>query len=105
MAEDRIQLKQVIGDLRAGQDYSAGFILMKTVLDVLGRPGIPSSNGTESVQIAAGFTHGFVEDIDIECMQDAKVEVPEIIGGVMSCFSGVGTVPGLELIFHAVEGL
>merc|ERR1712151_596185 len=23
----------------------------------------------------------------------------------MTCFSGVGTIPGLELVFHAVEGL
>jgi len=104
-AEDRVQLEAVFTDIENGKDYDAGNTLMKTILDVMMNPGIPPSNGTESFQIASGFTRGFVDDIDLKCFQDAKVEVPSLIGGVMACFTGVGTIPGLELVFHGLEGL
>jgi hypothetical protein len=105
VAEDRAQLKVFLADLSKGQDYQAGNVLMHTILDVMERPGIPSSNGTAAVQIARGFAGGFVDDIDLKCFQDAKVEVPSVIGGVLQCLSGVGIIGGLENLFHGLEGL
>jgi len=105
VAEDRVQLEQVVSDVEKGDEYAAGHALMLTILDVLENPGIPSSNGTAAVQIARGFAHGFVEDVNLKCFQDAKAEVPSVIGGVLACMSGVGLIPGLELVFHALTGL
>jgi len=105
VAEDRAQLATFIDDLRKKQDYHAGYTLMHVILDVMEHPGIPSSNGTAALQIAKGFASGFVEDVDLKCFQDAKVEVPAVVGGVLECMSGVGIVPGLESLFHGLEGL
>merc|ERR1712050_686829 len=105
IAEDRAQLRDFVTDLGQKQNYKAGYTLMRTILDVMENPGIPSSNGTASVQIARGFASGFVEDVDLKCFQDAKVEVPTVVGGVLECMSGVGIIPGLESLFHGLEGL
>merc|ERR1712217_169564 len=105
IAEDRSQLREVIADVNNKQEYQAGYTLMRTILDVMENPGIPSSTGTASVQIARGFASGFVENVDLKCFQDARVEVPAVVGGVLECMSGVGIVPGLESLFHGLEGL
>jgi len=97
-------LREVITDVDNKHDYQAGYTLMRTVLDVMENPGIPSSNGTSSFQIAKGFASAFVEDVELKCFQDAKVEVPAVVGGVLECMSGVGIVPGLESLFHGLEG-
>jgi len=105
IAEDRSQLREFIAEVDNKQDYQAGYTLMRTILDVMENPGISSSNGTASTQIARGFASGFVEDVDLKCFQDAKVEVPAVVGGVMECMSGVGIISGLESLFHGLEGI
>merc|ERR1712151_385207 len=66
---------------------------------------MPSSNGTAAVQFVSGLSRAIVNDEDVKCFRDAKVEVPLVVGGVMACVSGVGIISGLESLFHGLEGI
>jgi len=105
VAEDHKMLVDFEHKIKTNDMYGAGNEMMHTILDVLERPGIPSSNGTAALQIAAGLAEGFGESVDLPCFKDARVEIPSIIGGVMECMSGVGVILGLESLFHGIEGL
>lgn len=106
LADDRKMLENFIVDLEKREDYDAGKELILIVLDVIGRPGIPlESNSSAGVQIAAGIAIGFGEKINITCFQDARVEIPLVIGGVLECLTGVGMIRGFESLFHGIEGI
>jgi len=104
-AEDRKQLSAFVTAWKSGDFKQAGFDLTSTILDVLEHPGIPRGNGTRAVQFAYGFASGFVQGVDLKCFQDIEVEVPALVGGVLSVMSVVKAVSGLESIFHGLTGL
>jgi hypothetical protein len=104
-AEDHSELSSFATAWKSGDYSTAGYELMYVTLDILENPGIPSSNGTEALQIAEGLASGFASDINFTCFSDLSVEVPAIIGGVIDVSSVALILPGLESIFHGVEGL
>jgi len=91
--------------LHEGKYYDAGSTIIKIILDVLENPGIPDNNGSAAVLISVGIAEGLGEAVVLDCFKDAKVEVPSVLGGALACMTGVGTIAGLESIFHGLEGL
>jgi len=105
IAEDRKQLTAFLQAWKAGNFKQAGFDLASTTLDVLERPGIPSSNGTAAVQLAYGFALGFAEVVNFKCFTDVEVEISALVGGVLDVMSVMKAVRGLESIFHGLEAI
>merc|ERR1712039_810772 len=93
-------------NLAEDHDNAAGLELMKTILDVLGHPGIPEQ-GKPAVLFGQGLAEGFGTALDVKCFDDAVVELAEIIGGVMSLVSGsvVHIIGALESLFHGLMGI
>lgn len=105
IAEDRKQLSGFAAAWRAGLYRGAGQQLGSTVLDVLGRPGIPTSNGTASVLIARGIAEGFSGDLDNACFKAVRIEVPALVGGVLDIMTAVRIPAGLQSIFHGLTNI
>jgi hypothetical protein len=105
LAEEHSQLTTFVSAWNKADFHAAGFELTNVVLDTLENPGIPSSNGTAAAQVAFGFSGGFASGVDFKCFDDAIVEIPALVGGVLDLMSVVKIVDGLESLFHGLEGL
>jgi len=106
LAEDHDMLATFVHAFEEEHYYAAGLELMKTILDVLGHPGIPEQ-GKPAVLFGQGLAEGYGTALDVKCFDDAVVELTEIIGGVMSLVSKnpLHIIGGLESVFHGLMGI
>jgi hypothetical protein len=104
LAEDHATLSSCLQSFEEKRYYESGLELMKIILDVLEHPGIPEK-GEPAVLFGQGLAYGFGADLQVECFDDATVELTSIIGGVASLASVVNVVGGLESLFHGLMGI
>lgn len=105
LAEDHKQLGYFIAGMNAGNYRLAGFEIMTVALNVLSHPGIPSSNGTRALLIAEGIASGFSSSLNFTCLADLTVTVPAVIGGLVDMATVALIIPGLESLFHGLQGI
>lgn len=105
LAEDHKQLGYFIDGMNAGNYRLAGFEIMTVTLNVLSHPGIPVSNGTRALMIAEGIASGFSSSVNFTCLADLTVTVPAVIGGLVDMATVALIIPGLESLFHGLQGI
>jgi 3D (Asp-Asp-Asp) domain-containing protein len=106
VAEDHGQLGAVAAAMEKGDFKTSGFELTNVILDVLNKAAsIPSKNGSVATQIALGLGEGTVHGVEVKCFEQASVEIPDVVGGVLDLMTGVMAVKGVESIFHGLVGL
>jgi len=105
LAEDRQSLSSFADAWNEGDYQTAGSRITGIVLEVLTSPGIPSSNGTEAMQIGSGIVAGFASDLPLQCVRDVSVDIPAIVSGLIDISSVVKAVTGFQSLFHGIAGL
>jgi len=105
LAEDHKRLFSFVDAWDKGDYHTAGSRITSIVLDVLLNPGIPSSSGTEAVQIGMGIASEFASNLPFQCLSDVSVDVPAIVGGIIDIYTVIKAVTGFESLFHGIKGL